>query len=297
MILTGCDCSENPMRYCNIQFIPEDKKRFVSGEYAGREIAVVRPKWAPDSLLIRYELTGRSDGSKAREMVFRDVHNDDVKEASKMYFDDGFRLYTMPLGEVTDDDRLYRNYKVAETLDAANIVIVTNGHQTRDLTDRARDDYESFCRNQGGLVKLVLANAKPEDDYKGAYATARIALAVHRGPSGFIVDMGHNSREKFEPEIEHYEMEFIEPGEGHSVSTYDPKTPWMDYPKFNKVQGYDSFENEVSEAWKAAKERHVIDRDGNKIPTLASMAWMLIPPTEHEGTGEILVKDVNNKFY
>jgi len=284
-----------------IGVISNDFMKFSKGKYSGREIAVHRPAWDEDGVVIRYKLSGRSDGSKSREMLI----SKDVRDLDDKCYTKSMTVYpssekempnvyvkTSPLAESDDYTRAYQIYTAIQTLDDSEFILISNGHQTDSLIERARKCAD-FHYHKDEYLKAVLNAWGPETDGPNkSVQTSRIAGIVTMEKNGFDYSLGaidryHNTIMRSGP------VKSIEPGHTAIVSTYRHDTPWMDIPAEVRVVGESlgeqSFSEEVEESWKDAKQETVtLRKTGEEIPVIASMAWLYV---QDDGKMQLQVRD------
>lgn len=277
--------------------IPSDYQKFLSGKYAGRSITLQMPSLIDepdriDNVMIRYELTGRSESSKSRQMYFLDGVNILHHIKSSEPFPRKLSLLTASTKETDAYKDAYQIYKAGQVLSDGEenyTVIVTNGHHTENLADLANTIPEQFAIDKEKYIRRVLDTWGAETDGpNGQRQTSRIAMVLTKmsGQKGFdavfgAVDRYHNiTTQKFDSNIalRNYNM---------TVSTYSPDNPWMDIPVPHIRAGTrkdELFNDHVGNTWNEAKKRFVMERGtGKQIPTLTSIAYMNFDFKDDEG--------------
>ena len=290
----------------SIGLIPSDYQKFSSGKYAGRSITLQMPSLIDepdriDNVMIRYELTGRSDGSKARKMFFLDgeVKRDYITSSEQ--FPRRLSLLTAPTGKTDKYKDAYQIYKAGQVLSDGEgnyTVIITNGHHTENIADIA-STMPDFAANKKEYVRRVLDTWGAETDGpNGQRQTSRIAMALTKTSrqKGFdavfgAVDRYHNII------IENFDSTVALSNYNRTVSTYSQDNPWMDIPVPHIRAGAregEMFNDYVGNTWKEAKKRFVMERGtGKQIPTLTSIAYMNLDFIDDEGI--FVVKNVCDK--
>ena len=284
--------------------IPSDFERFESGDYAGRTIILEKPKWDPNGILVRYELTGRSEGSRSREMFLnsydnkRRINHGLIESEKDMSFGKllgDVWLTTSPLKEPTEYEKAYQIYEAARIMDGRNIII-SNGHHTDNLVGMSRRDPLFYQAKESYLNAALSMWGAETDGPNKVRQTSRIAAIVNKNDDGVFEAVLGSVDKHWNVRTFPIDFSKLKEGKNVQISTYSPDNPWMDiaYPYITHGFGIDkSLSLEVAVTWQRAKEdRFVIERESQEeIPTLTSIGWLYI---SSDGECIFKVKDAYN---
>ncbi|MBR9682256.1 MAG: hypothetical protein GOV02_01140 [Candidatus Aenigmarchaeota archaeon] len=285
-----------------IGIITSDFTKFSEGNYSGREISVHRPTWDPEGVLVRYKLSGRSDGSKAREMfgslesTIPDAYDNAIKKTVSIDFRDyeyspNIFVKTSPLNESDDYTKAYQIYTALQVMNGGECILASNGHQTDSLIERVKKSSD-FFENMDGHLKAVLNAWGPETDGPNKTPqTSRVAGIVNKKDEEFNYVLGSIDR-YHKIVFQSAPLKSLDEGSSAIVSTYRHDTPWMDIPAEVRIvdeQGSKSFVDEINDSWKEAKKESVILRETKEeISVATSMAWVYV---DKDGQTEIEIRD------
>ena len=288
-------CIENPV----IGLLGFDFDRFSSGQCSGRQIDIHSPRYDPEGgVLVRYKVEGRSIGSQKRELLLDVGQKTGLKTFSYQRTKDSkdVKLYTSSLDEPDDYKDAFQIYNAARISNGGSTIVVTNGHHTDNLVDRAYNRTDFFAKPEKHFRSVHQSWGAERDSPKGAKQTSRISGLVFKpsNTKSFTAAVGSIDREDY-IHFQQMSSNQLKPGQTLTISTYTGWTPWMDILRssYKRKQNYRTLDEDISKVWESEKRKTVTERaTGKEIPVLVSMAWMYLGS---DGMNIVAIKDMYDK--